>query len=124
MTLSNLLTNLRELQISKSGIKIANKLTPISEIASFAEFESELLDFSENYISFDDSGIALKSILQKVYTAGTISGFDRVQIKNGAITGTFYENLTPTLSKRFSFTASPAGIYYELINADQLESAN
>ena len=61
MTLSSLFQSLRELQINQSGLETADQFTPVNAITSLTEFESELLEFSDQpgqiYISSTYPGV-------------------------------------------------------------------
>ena len=126
MSLSHLFHNLREYTIGKNGIETANLLTPSKTIAAIRKCEENQLEFAEFMESEQDYkrlGLELKSVLENVY-GDTIDGFEGVKVSNGEIKGFFFSNLSPTLVKKFQFTASPQGIYFELINANEINNAN
>jgi hypothetical protein len=122
MALARLFTGLRELLIEESGLDTANSLIPVEDITTFHEYEarSQFAEFGESNV---DSGLELKGILEKVY-GDTIDGFKNIRIEGGKIVGNFYTTISPTLFKKFSFEASPQGIYFELLNANQINNSD
>jgi hypothetical protein len=97
--------------ITKLFINLHNYI-PLTGDAEFDE-KVQYLNFSGSYsgvVSFDDSGIALKKLIEHTY----ISGVDRLEginVDNGIITGIFYDS-----SNKFKFRIKDGYIQYHSIN--------
>jgi hypothetical protein len=85
------------------------------------------VDFGESLeslysLDFEDSGLALRDILNKRYPDG-ITGLESVEVAGNSITGIFLDQISPTITKKFNFTInSDSGeVVYDQVDTGDLD---
>ena len=69
-------------------------------------------------LDFSESGLKIKKILESVYLEG-ITGLEDVKVEGKNITGIFLDYVSPTLTRRYTFTITPNDVSYQMVNTEQ-----
>lgn len=111
MPIAQLLQNLHDHIALNRGVDFAEAIIPSVDISQLW------------VISFDETGMQLKQILESTYTDG-ITGLEEVENDGEKITGIFLDKISPSVTKRYRFTITPDKISYQLENPDDIDNAD
>lgn len=86
------------------------------------EFSETILDDGMFWelvqLDFSESGLKVKKILESVYLDG-ITGLEDVKVDGKNITGIFLDYVSPSLTRRYTFTITPNDVIYQMVNTGQ-----